>query len=220
MKPATIKPMSRAEAQTCLSVVKISLDNARAALLELYTREGWRALGHASWRACVMAEFDQSQSTVYQELEAAKVELNLSAIAEIGSLPEAVLRPLTRLPEDEQAEVWERAVADVGGQQPTAKEVQRAVDATAPERMSRRALLELDGEAQAEQIRANERELSERAQKRQRDEAKAHERREVEKLFTMLRKARQIALTRQSKKYARLVEILGEAMLEVDRLEG
>src|SRR5205823_5147590 len=50
-------PMSREEARRCVERITRHLDEARALLLELYERRGWRALGYDSWRAC---EFSQS----------------------------------------------------------------------------------------------------------------------------------------------------------------
>jgi hypothetical protein len=48
--------------------------HARTYLLELHEREGWRALGYASWRVGVQAELGQGRSRVYQLLDAALPE--------------------------------------------------------------------------------------------------------------------------------------------------
>lgn len=71
------------------------LDQARSKILELKEREGWRALGYKSWAACIKAEFKQSSSSVYRQLNAALVELELSPNGGIG-LSERALRPLTK----------------------------------------------------------------------------------------------------------------------------
>jgi len=68
------RPMSRDEAQQCVARIAHHLEEARALLLELYEREGWRVLGYDSWRACAVAEFAQSQTALYRQLTAARVE--------------------------------------------------------------------------------------------------------------------------------------------------
>ncbi len=70
--------MTPDEARQCLEQVKRHLGEARTLLLALYEGEGWRALGYDSWRACVTAEFSQSQATLYRQLTAAQVERNVS----------------------------------------------------------------------------------------------------------------------------------------------
>jgi hypothetical protein len=70
-----------------------------------------QALGYGSWRECVTAEFHQAQTTLYQQLDAARMEMAISANAEIGSIPEGQLRPLAPLrdkPEEVKA-AWSRA---------------------------------------------------------------------------------------------------------------
>jgi len=74
----TALPMSRDEARQCVARIAHHLEEARALLLELYEREGWRALGYDSWRACVTAEFAESQATLYRQLTAARIERTIS----------------------------------------------------------------------------------------------------------------------------------------------
>src|SRR5205807_1142448 len=62
-------PMTRDEARQCVERINHHLDEARALLLDLYEREGWRALGYASWRECVAGEFPKwRQSYLYYQL--------------------------------------------------------------------------------------------------------------------------------------------------------
>jgi CHASE2 domain-containing sensor protein len=72
------QPMSRDAARQCVARMTHHLEEARAVLLELYEREGWRALGYDSWRACVVAAFSQSQTALYRQLTAARVERTIS----------------------------------------------------------------------------------------------------------------------------------------------
>lgn len=71
---STPKPMDAAEARTAADAIKRGMNNLRAQLLVFYEREGWKALGYESWRACVTAEFGQSQRYLYRQLEAAQIE--------------------------------------------------------------------------------------------------------------------------------------------------
>jgi len=71
------------------------LGDARRVIFALKDGCGWQALGYKSWRQCVMAEFEQSSSAVYRQLDAAVIELELSPNGGIGQINERVLRPLT-----------------------------------------------------------------------------------------------------------------------------
>lgn len=72
-------------------------NQARKLILDLREQEGWRVLGYPSWRECVMNEFERRSSTVYRQLNAALVELELSPTGgNVGEINERVLRPLTK----------------------------------------------------------------------------------------------------------------------------
>lgn len=72
------------------------INQARKLILDFKERGGWKVLGYKSWRQCVMEEFEQSSATVYRQLDAALVELELSPNGGIGEINERVLRPLTK----------------------------------------------------------------------------------------------------------------------------
>lgn len=92
MNTLTVGPMTAIEARQCIEDIKHGMTNIRLQLLELYEREGWRALGYDSWRGCVLVEFGQSEAKLYYELAAAKAERNISTMVEIGTTPELGLR--------------------------------------------------------------------------------------------------------------------------------
>lgn len=71
------------------------LQQARSLIFELKNRQGWRALGYASWSACVASEFEQCAKQVDRQYKAALVELDIVPNGSIGTYPERVLRPLT-----------------------------------------------------------------------------------------------------------------------------
>ena len=132
-EPASIEleTISEREARLLVNRIRAHINDARALVLELYEREGWRSLGYNSWRECVVAEFDQSQSRLYQLLDAAQVERNISTIVENSSpIHEAVLRPLAGLEPDQQREAWKMATEATPT--PTAEHVARVAYSLRP----------------------------------------------------------------------------------------
>lgn len=102
--------MSADEARACVRAINAHLNGARQLLLDLHDRSGWRALGYDSWRACVVAEFQQSQRHLYRQLEAAQLERELQqAVVQLDKslppLPEYHLRQIAQLPPPERREV-------------------------------------------------------------------------------------------------------------------
>jgi hypothetical protein len=105
----TIVFLTAPEARGLIAEIKANLQSARGLLLDLYNGKGWIALGYPSWRKCVEAEFDLSQTHLYRELAAAQVELNISPVGEIGSIPERHCRELTGLPPELQKLAYDAA---------------------------------------------------------------------------------------------------------------
>ncbi len=103
--------MNRREAQASVEAIRARLDDARALLLDLYEREGWKALGYPSWRDCVTAEFEQSQAHLYRLLTAAQVERDISHLGDF-ELSERQARELAPLDADGRREVFEAAQAN------------------------------------------------------------------------------------------------------------
>lgn len=110
--------MTEAEARACVSEINAGLDSVRRQILELYDREGWRALGYSSWRQCVKAEFPHAKErALYYELQAAQIEQRLSgayALHNCAKLPESHARELAKLPEDQQAEAYRDSLDEDG----------------------------------------------------------------------------------------------------------
>jgi phage N-6-adenine-methyltransferase len=121
-----LAPMTYEEARSCVDQIASHIQNARALVLDLYERRGWEALGYASWRECVTAEFQASQSHMYRQLAAALVEREISPMGEIGMIPERPLRELTRLDPDAQRDVWQLAVETAPNGKVTAAHVRAA----------------------------------------------------------------------------------------------
>lgn len=104
----TIKPMIFKEARELVDKINANMNNIRALILDLYERDGWTALGYATWRECVTAEFKQSERYLYKQLKAAQTEKNICTIGQKEEIPESQLRPLTKLKDshDRQRKAW------------------------------------------------------------------------------------------------------------------
>lgn len=128
MTTPAIRLMTDAEARACVAKINAGLTDIRWLVYELYIREGWSAMGYASWRECVNAEFPSSQSYLYRQLEAAKTEKIISPMGE-NQIPERQLRPLTKLRNDpeKQREAWTKAVSTAPEGKVTAAHVYKIV---------------------------------------------------------------------------------------------
>lgn len=82
------------EARQSVDRINAQLNGASVELLRLYEGRGWQALGYTSWSECAAVEFGDSKGRMYQLLNAAFVERELSTMVD-NSIPERQLRPLT-----------------------------------------------------------------------------------------------------------------------------
>jgi len=122
--------MSITEAREITERIRRGATLLRDLLLQVYEREGWRALGYASMREYMLKEFPElSDGSLYRELQAGRTEKN---VLPMGSTPinERVLRPIANNEYIEQPEaqreIWQDAVAKSNGRKPTARAVQTA----------------------------------------------------------------------------------------------
>ena len=168
---AAIRPanLTSKEARRLVERVCASMEDARGAILELYERGGWQALGYPSWRDCVQHEFGRCQSRVYQLLDAARIERDISTMVETP-IPERVLRPLARLDsKEERQQVWDEATKDSPGKAPAISRVAELVE-KAKRGMSKEALADLARSAESDLLRERrETEVIEAAEARRRD---------------------------------------------------
>jgi len=128
--------MTRQEAEECISIIKASLADARKHALDLYQREGWRALGYLSFKECAEAEFGRSYQHLYRLKDAALIEQDLreSSAGEWlpATVPERHLRALkTALTTPEarsEAYILAQDAAKAEGEAVTERHVQKAVE--------------------------------------------------------------------------------------------
>ncbi len=124
--------MSEPEARSCVQAINAGIAIIRRQVLDLHDREGWRALGYTSWRACVVEEFPQTQRHLYRLLEAGQIEREICPTGQTGEIPERHLRELAPLRDDPETmrEVWQH-VHEEHGENVTAERVREIVEARA-----------------------------------------------------------------------------------------
>ena len=139
--PVEVMPvaMDRSEAAACLEEVRGHLRDAKWRLLEFYERDGWQALGYASFKECAAAELNASASSnyCYDVLSAARVERNLrAAMPEVVAhyqLPVSQALALAPLEPEQQVAAYDLARRVAGTQTLTERLVLQAVRDVAPE---------------------------------------------------------------------------------------
>lgn len=138
--PNSIVMMTADEARIKTEQIKQNLYSTRQLLLEMYEREGWRALEYSSWREYGQEEFGYSETRVYELMDAARVQRNISEISEKENehrvIPDSQLRPLASLEPEQQREAWALAheKAKNGNNKVTAEIVKEAADEIATHR--------------------------------------------------------------------------------------
>jgi hypothetical protein len=99
-------------AKIIIRKIKGHVNDVRGLVYQFDVGEGWRALGYGSLRACLQDQLSGhcSESYLYRQLDAAKVERNLGGLLPKGkTVPERVLRPLHGLKPKQQCIVWKSA---------------------------------------------------------------------------------------------------------------
>jgi hypothetical protein len=127
--------LSAEEARQIVKNINGRMEQSRKDLIELYDREGWRALGYSSWGACVKAEFEGSSTALYRQLAAAKIEREVFGDSRIGNpVPASQLEAVKDLPTDQKRAAFQRADQLAGAGPRTAKHIaQAAKEIAAPD---------------------------------------------------------------------------------------
>lgn len=105
------------------------LGMARQKLYQLKELSGWVALGYKSWRECVTKEFHAKQAQCYRQLKAAEIEMNITPDSDVGSIPERVLRPLSRMTPEQQKIAYDFVSMLKGGGRVTSGDTQAVSEA-------------------------------------------------------------------------------------------
>lgn len=166
MQAITTSPdMTELEARQAVNDIKRGINTVRARIYDLDRRKGWKALGYRSFTACCMEEFPElHERTIRKQLHAAQVEETLkrelgpSGPKKIGDIPEAHLRPLVSVKNDDETLVAaytkaQEIAKDENQGKLTEAIVTRAVEQTRPEyewsasELERKAIVEAGGTA-------------------------------------------------------------------------
>lgn len=136
-KAINVTPMTPEEARECTEAIKRDLESLRLKLLSMERRRGWEALGYSSWREWAAAEIGKSERRVYEILEAAKVEENLTFCGiPQNEIPTTIsqLNELAKLPQEQQPEALQKAqeIAQAEGKKRNAAHVAQAVQELKP----------------------------------------------------------------------------------------
>ena len=122
--------MTLDEARETDRLIKRHINTTRYLLLDLRDRQGWKALGYASFVEYGEKELGFQKSHIYELTEAAEIGLQIG-FSEISEKQpkESHLKPLKSVPEDERKAIWDEATrkAEEEGAKLTAKRVEDAV---------------------------------------------------------------------------------------------
>lgn len=160
---ASSDDMTEQEARQAVEDIKRGINTVRARIYDLDRRKGWKALGYRSFTACCMEEFPElHERTIRRQLYAAQIEdtlkkeLGPDGPKNLGDTPEAHLRPLVSVKNDDETLVAAYTKAqdiakEENGGKLTEAIVTRAVEAVRPEyewtedELDRRAIVEAGG---------------------------------------------------------------------------
>jgi len=127
--------MDASQARTCVEKIKDRFGEVRTLVLDLYEREGWKALGYKNWTECASKEFGNHKVHTFRLLAAAQAERNISnpGVTDAARIPEKHLRPLTSIKDPEQQRaVWKKAVETAPKGKVTAAHVKQIAEKIRP----------------------------------------------------------------------------------------
>ena len=120
MKELATIVMTKEEAESCVRQIRDTSHKMRELLLDLYDRDGWKALGYESFTDCIKQEFAGGMAYMYRQLAAASMEKRLP-IGEIGDNKESHLRPLLTILDNDPMRMDAWYLAHAMSSDPTAK---------------------------------------------------------------------------------------------------
>lgn len=126
--PSPNKPMTKDQARKVTDEINSNVASASVLLLDLYERDGWKALGYKTWTDYCVKELEVSRQRGYQLVNAARLAEQTSTVVD-APLSEAALRELGGIPAAQVPEVVIEAVqiaAERGAAKPTAADIKEA----------------------------------------------------------------------------------------------
>jgi hypothetical protein len=116
--------------------IKAAVDDLADMLYRAHEGRAWAALGYQSWKEYCTAEFQMSERHSYRLLDFVEIK-NVLADQLVSPRSESQVRALVSIEPRQQIEVWAHAVEIADGEQPTAKQVERAAVEIVPSKKSR-----------------------------------------------------------------------------------
>jgi hypothetical protein len=174
--------------QNLHTAIRCTTETGRA-LLEIRDSRLYRS------QAKTFEEFCESKwglkcRQAYRIMEFCEVRESLCPIGHKLPDKEIQTRALGNVPEGDRQTVWERAVNDAGGRQPTGEEIERAARVHT---IARKVLASMPAEKQKEVLEGKNKEILDRAKvRRKQDEADVRASR-IERLLHHLERARDLA---------------------------
>lgn len=126
--------MSTLEARKLTEQIKSAAGDLAEMLYRAHNGKAWDALGYKTWNQYVDEELRMSKQHAFRLIDFVEVKNNVKVHEKspIGDSPvpthESQARPLTKLPAEQQPAAWSKAVESANGAQPTAKQVEAAVE--------------------------------------------------------------------------------------------
>lgn len=125
------KLMTPPEAERCLQQIHDKAAELKDLVYELWSREGWRALGYDSFHACIQDRMGKSASTLYRLKDVKEFELMLQQRGRDEEAKSSHVREYRKLPDgDTQFQAYQRArriAQQEGKKHPTAENAREAV---------------------------------------------------------------------------------------------
>lgn len=124
-----LSPMTVDEARQATEKIKSNQTESRRLLLDVYERDGWKALGYKNIAEYAEREFEYKKAYTHFLINAAEVERNLRKSTKVDNrqIPETHLRPLATLPADVQPKAYQQAVDTAPNGKVTAAHVEHIV---------------------------------------------------------------------------------------------
>lgn len=116
--------MGAEEAREIINKINSKAAEMGRLLLDLKEREGWRALGYASWTQCLRCEFEYSRKHLYELMNAAPViekllpkgyNLNTAQADALADFPAELHEPIVEATISRYGDLSENKIRRVGG---------------------------------------------------------------------------------------------------------
>lgn len=137
MSAPTETLMDASTARDLVKQIKRGVSTAGEMLLRLKRQKGWQALGYSSWLDCAKSEFDFSRSHLFELTAKAEIEEEIAPKSDTSDSEKVRLtsqqhRALSVVEEGKRKEVFEKAKAATGLDNPPAAAIEEVINNLPP----------------------------------------------------------------------------------------